>query len=90
MVAPLVILGAIIVGLVALALLLYYASYLDNAAAQCLNNVNAIISQINNIQDNPASANVWCEAAKKSMDTFNKACPGYSIPTYEHISPPCP
>ena len=88
--APLVILGIIIVGLVALGLLLYYASYLDNAAAQCLNNVNAIISQIKNIQDNPASANVWCAAAKKSMDTFNKACPDYSIPTYENISPPCP
>ncbi len=90
MVAPIIIAAGIILGLLALALLLYYASYLDNKAAQCLNNVNSLIGQINNIQNDPGNASVWCAAAKKSMDTFNKACPGYSIPTYEHISPPCP
>jgi len=90
MVAPLVILGGILVILAAIALFLYWTSSIREEANACLTSVDKIIKQINNIHDNPDSASIWCAAAKTSMKNVEKQCPDFGIPQYAAIVPPCP
>ena len=88
MVAPIVI-AAIVVALVALIAILAFTAWLNTHNAECVNNLNEILTFTKSIIDDPDNSNVWCSGLKTSITLFENQCSEFSAPAYESYIPPC-